>query len=135
VTRRALAVLALAALPWSVQTYASGHVTFVFAWGLLGLDPLSVTTLPDFLDAAGALPDYIESWPLSVGLWLAAVASATLGAVTDRGDARVTAGLLIVAGAVAIDLSTGFSVQPGRTAYPTGTVGLWAVAAWCLLTR
>ncbi|MFB6121030.1 MAG: TIGR04206 family protein [Halobacteriaceae archaeon] len=134
-TRRALAVAALAAVPWSVQTYASGAVSVVFAWGLLGLDPLSVTTLPGFLDATSGLPAYIESWPLSVGLWLTALASATVGALTDHDDARVTAGLLAVAGGAALDVSTGFSVQPGRTAYPTGTVALWAVAAWSLYRR
>lgn len=132
---RRLAVVALAAVPWSVQTYAGGPVSVVFAWGLLGLDPLTVTTLPAFLDATSDLPEYIEAWPLSVGLWLAAVASAAAGAVTDSDDARVTAGLLAIAGGAALSLSTGFSVQPGRTAYPTGTIALWAVAAWSLYRR
>jgi uncharacterized protein (TIGR04206 family) len=123
-------VAALAAVPLSVQTYGTGETSFVFLWGLVGLDPLHVTTLPDYLGYAGGAPGYVRAWPLTVLLWAAALAAALVDALTDRGDARVTAGLLVLAGVTALRLSSGFSVQPGRTAYATGTGACWAVAAW-----
>lgn len=130
--RRAVAaILALAAVPWSVQTYAVGGATLLFPWGLVDPAGPHVTTLPDFLFVYTAgLPDYILAWPLGVALWGGALASALAGARWNREDVRVTAGLLVLAGVTQVTLARGFAVQPGRTAYPTGTVALWAVAWW-----
>ena len=128
--QRLLAVVALAAVPWSVLTYPGG-VAFLFPWGLLNLDPPGVTPLYDYLFRYTAgLPDYILAWPVSVGCYLLALASVAVGVAAGREDVRVTAGLLVLAGLAHLSVASGFAVQPGRTGYPAGTVALWAVAAW-----
>jgi uncharacterized protein (TIGR04206 family) len=132
-TRRLVLVASLALVPWSLLSDAEGPVTAVFAWGLVGVDPLTVTTLPAYLDATGALPAFLAAWPRSVALWLAALGAATVGAITGADDRRVTAALLALAGLTALQLSTGLAIQPGRTAYPTGALAAWTVAARLLL--
>jgi len=128
--RRPLVVVSLLAVPWSVQTFAGGHApTFVFAWGLVNVAPASVTFLWDFLALTMGLPGYVQAWPLSVACYVAALASA-LASRWDREDPRVTAGLLAAAGVAQLTLARGFSVQPGRTAWPLGTLACWVVAGW-----
>ena len=124
-------MLALLALPWSVQLYAGNAPTLLFAWGLVGLDPFVVTTLPDFLllYTAGR-PRYLFAWPTSALVYLLALGSAVLGWLTGREDVRVTSGLLVVAGVLQASMAWGFSVQPGRVAVPFGTALCWAVAWW-----
>jgi len=128
--RRAVAtLLALAAVPWSVQTFAAGGVTLLFPWGLVNTDPPTATTLFDYLFVyTVGLPDYILAWPLSTGLYALAVGSGVAGLATGREDARVTGGLLVLAGLAQVSVALGFSVQPGRVAYPVGTAALWTVA-------
>lgn len=121
---------ALLLVPWSVQTYAAGGVTLLFPWGLVNADPASVTTLYDFLFRYTAgLPDFVLAWPLSVVCYLLAFAVAVGGRFLSRPDDRLTAGLLAVAGVAQLTVAGGFAAQPGRTAWPVGTVALWA-AAW-----
>jgi uncharacterized protein (TIGR04206 family) len=131
------ALLALLAVPWSIQTFAGARPPgFVFTWGLVNFDPLSVTFIWDFLFRyTMGLPDYILAWPLSVGCYLAAVASALAGHLFDREDPRVTAGLLAAAGVAQLTLARGFSVQPGRTAWPLGTAACWLIAWWVYRRR
>jgi uncharacterized protein (TIGR04206 family) len=131
-TRRdVLGLLALLAVPWAVLTYESGFVTLVFAWGLATPAQGSVTSVVDFLFRYTAgLPEYILAWPVGVGCYLLALLSAAVGAATGREDVRVTAGLLVCAGITSLSLARGFSVQPGRVAYPVGAVAFWAVAWW-----
>jgi len=126
-----LPLLALLAVPWSVQTFVGGRApTFVFAWGLVNVDPVGVTFLWDFLlRHTRGLPDYILAWPLSVACYLCALASVLAGAV-GREDPRLTAGLLAAAGVAQLTLARGFSFQPGRTAWPLGTLACWLVAWW-----
>ncbi|MFB6196329.1 MAG: TIGR04206 family protein [Haloplanus sp.] len=126
-------LLALLAVPWSVQTYAEGAPTAVFAWGLVDTTPVGVTFLWDFLRYTRGLPAYILAWPLSVGCYLLALASALGGRLVGREDPRVTAGLLAAAGVAQVTLARGFSVQPGRTAWPVGTLACGAVA-WLILS-
>ncbi|MFB6079911.1 MAG: TIGR04206 family protein [Haloferacaceae archaeon] len=128
--RRAVAaLLALAAVPWWVQTFAGGDVTLLFPWGMVNLWPFAVTTLYHYLFVyTTGLPGFILAWPLSVGLYLLALGSAIGGAVLGREDVRVTGGLLVLAGIAQLSVARGFSVQPTRTAYPLGTAALWAVA-------
>jgi len=126
----ALGFPGLLAIPWSVQVFSGRDATLLFAWGLVNTNPPMVTTLPEFLLLyTMGLPEYILAWPLSVGLYAAAVASAAVGWRTGREDPRVTAGLLVVAAVAQAQLAWGFSVQPNRVAWPVGSVALLAVAA------
>ena len=130
-TRRLILVLLPLLLPWSVQVFSRADATFVFPWGLVNTNPLGVTDLYSFLFVYTAgLPDYILAWPLSVGLYLVGVASVAAGVVAGRAyeDPRVTAAALCSAGVAQLSLALGFSVQPYRTAWPTGTFVLVAVA-------
>ena len=125
------ALLALLAVPWSIQTFAVGDVTFLFPWGLLNTSPLQVTDLHVFLfEHTVGLPGFILAWPMSVLLYATAVGSAALGVARGREDPRVTGGLLVLAGVAQLSVAWGFSIQPGRIAYPTGTVALWGAAWW-----
>ena len=125
-----LGLLAVLAVPWSVQVFSGRDATFVFAWGLVNTNPPMVTTLPEFLLLyTRGLPEYILAWPLSVGVYAAALASAGVGWWTGLEDPRVTAGLLVVAAVAQAQLAWGFSIQPNRVAWPIGSVVLVVVAA------
>jgi uncharacterized protein (TIGR04206 family) len=132
VRRRLALVLLPLLLPWSVQVFSRADATLLFPWGLVNTNPPGVTDLYSFLFVYTAgLPDYILAWPLSVALYLVGVASVVAGAVAGRAyeDRRVTAAALVCAGVAQLSLAYGFSVQPYRTAWPTGTLVLVAVAA------
>ena len=118
-----------------MQTFARGDVTLVFAWGLLNTNPVNVTTLAAFVRYTQGLPDYILVWPIGVACYLVAVASAAVGVVAGREDSRLTAAGLVLAGVTQLELARGFSVQPGRMAWPLGTVLLWAVAVYVYWVR
>jgi len=130
-------MLALLAVPWSVQTFAGTRPPgFVFAWGLVNVDPFSVTFIWDFLFRyTMGLPDYILAWPLSVGCYLLALTSAAGGDAVGREDPRLTAGLLAAAGVAQLTLARGFSVQPDRAGWPLGTLACWLVAWWVCRRR
>lgn len=118
--------------PWSVQVFTRADATLLFPWGLVNTTPPTVTDLYSFLFVYTAgLPDYILAWPLSVALYLVAVASVAAGVLVGRADEdrRVTAAALAFAGLTQLSLAVGFSVQPYRTAWPTGTLVLVVVAA------
>ncbi|MFB6255427.1 MAG: TIGR04206 family protein [Haloplanus sp.] len=131
-----LAIVALLAVPWSIQTFVGTRPPgFVLAWGLVNFDPISVTFIWDFLFRyTMGLPDYILAWPLSVGCYLLALASVAGGAV-GREDRRLTAGLLAAAGVAQLTLARGFSFQPGRVGWPLGTLACWLVALWVYRRR
>lgn len=132
--RRLALVLAPLLLPWSVQVFSRADVTLLFPWGLVNTNPLGVTDLYSFLFVYTAgLPDFILAWPLSVALYLVGVASVAAGVVVGGAyeDRRVTGAALALAGLSQLSLAVGFSVQPYRTAWPTGTLVL-LVAAFVL---
>jgi uncharacterized protein (TIGR04206 family) len=121
-------LLAPLLLPWTVYVVGS-EVAFVFPWGLVDPSPLYVTDLYSylFLYTAG-LPDHLLAWPLSVGLYLVALAGAAAGRLTDAVDARIVPLALALAGFAHLSVAQGLAFQPGRAAYPVGTAALWAVA-------
>lgn len=129
--RVVLAILAAGLPPWSIQVYFDGPVSFLFPWGTTTPSTGSLTTIYHyfFVYTAG-VPGYVLGWPVSVGLWALALVSAVVAVRFGRDDARVTAGLLVLAGVAQFDLALGFSFQPGRVAVPLGTAMLWAVAGW-----
>ena len=124
---RLFALLFLLLVPWTVLT--SGDL--VFAWGLATIDPISVTTLPDYLFVyTRGLPNRLLAWPVAVLLYLLAVANALLGAVAPRlEDRRVTGGLLALAGASDLWFALGLT-RPGLVAVPVGSVLCWTAAWW-----
>ena len=124
-------VLAPLCLPWSVQVFSRADATLLFPWGLVNTNPLGVTDLYSFLFVyTTGLPDFILAWPLSVGLYLVGVASVAAGTVAGRAyeDRRVTGAALALAGLSQFSLAWGFSLQPYRTAWPTGTLVLLVAA-------
>ena len=130
VTRRRVlaAVLLCGLLPWSVQTFVGGTVLLRFAWGAASFSPgLSVSVLTDYPLFAG--PPLLLQWVLAALFWALALGSAATGFV-DAEDPRVTAGLLALAGFSNLAVALEFGIQPERSAYPVGTLALWAVAVW-----
>jgi uncharacterized protein (TIGR04206 family) len=96
---------------------------------LVALDPLHVTTLPDYLFVyTRGLPQRLLAWPIAVLLYLVAVGSALLGSVR-REDGRVTGGLLVFAGVSHLRFTLGLG-RPGLLAIPVGTILLWTGAWW-----
>ncbi|QIB77450.1 TIGR04206 family protein [Haloferax volcanii] len=133
---RLLLVFVLGLVPWSVQTFTTGSATLLFPWGLVGSATGSVTTITDFfLRFTMGLPDYILVWPVGVACYLVALGSALSGVLFGREDVRLTAAGLALAGVTQLEVARGFSVQPGRTAWPVGTVLLWAVAGFLYWSR
>ncbi|PSP54363.1 TIGR04206 family protein [Halobacteriales archaeon QS_1_67_19] len=126
-SRRLLALVALAGVPWTVL--AAGDL--VFAWGLVATDPVHVTTLPDYLFVyTMGLPRRLLAWPVSAVLYALAVGNAGLGQLGARfEDRRVTGGLLALAGASHLWFAVGLA-SPGLLAVPLGTVLLWTAAWW-----
>lgn len=123
-----LLVLLAGLLPWSVQWFVGGEIFLRFAWGGVSFEPaLTVQLLVEYPLFAG--PPILFQWALSTGVWLLALASAA-SALIGLEDPRVTVGLLVVAGLLNLSVALDFGIQPARTGYPTGTLFLWAVAAW-----
>lgn len=120
-------LLAALLVPWTVLLYPNGS-SYVFTWGLVNVDPIHVTTLPEYLLVrTSGLPRHLLAWPVSVFLYALALVSAIVGAVWNREDVRVTAGLLAFAGVSHASFALGLG-RPGILAIPVGTVLLWALA-------
>lgn len=133
--RELLVVALLGALPWVVLLEANGSVSLVAAWGLANPETLHVFGIVRYFSAEHVrfawLPPSLQAWPVGVGFYALALASALGGAVTGREDTRVTAGLLVLAGVAALWVTVGFLQRGVPTALPVGTAGLW-LAAWRL---
>ncbi|EMA45194.1 TIGR04206 family protein [Halococcus saccharolyticus] len=128
--RRLLVLLALGLVPWTVLV--GSEVTLLFPFGLVNANPLHLTPLNDYLRFArgfAALPRYLQAWPVSVGCYLAGLASALVGVVW-REDPRVTGGLIALAGLSHVSVAVGLSRGIGRLALPIGPVLALAVAWW-----
>jgi uncharacterized protein (TIGR04206 family) len=141
-----LSVVSLCLFPWSVLSYGSltdGSTTLLFAWGLFDPGTGQLTGLHTFLAYTRGLPDWLLAWPVGVAVLVSALASVTVGHARRRDDdpytesdsfdlqagtEHVTAALLGLVGLAVLSLSWGFSVQPGRTGTPIGTLFAWALA-------
>jgi uncharacterized protein (TIGR04206 family) len=97
-----------------------------FVWGMASLEPLAVSTLLAYLPVSRA--PIVFDWLLSAGFFGLAVVATLAGALLDRSDARLAAGLLALAGVANLSVTWTFSTQPGRLALPVGTLALWFVA-------
>jgi len=120
--RRLLALVAVGLVPWTV-VLVGPDATLVFAAGLLDPGTLTGTDVYSytFVHTRG-LPAYLFAWPLGVALYLLALTSAVVGAVTGREDRRVTAGLLLLVALTQATVAWGFTTRPGYVAVPTGSV-------------
>jgi uncharacterized protein (TIGR04206 family) len=128
VTRRRLAVAALAGLlPWVVVTFDGGFYT-IFAGGFVHLDPLSFTSMLEYLGRVPTVPARLTAWPTATLLYALALAAAVLDHVSGF-DSRVPAGLLFLAGVDVGLLGVSLTGQQGILAVPVGAVWLWA-AVW-----
>ena len=130
--RRRLVLLALFFVPWTVLVLG-GEFTLVFLFGLANTNPPTITNLYEYLfrftGGFAALPAYLQSWPVSVLLYLGSLASA-IGGLFGREDPRVTGGFLALAGVSHIGLATGLSRGVGGLVVPLGPVLALAVAWW-----
>jgi len=131
-----VAVLALGLLPWTVVLHPAG-VDLLFLWGLVNSNPWHLTDLFTYLTVYTAgfrsLPARLQAWPVATGLYALAVASATLSVVADRDDPRLTAGLLVLAGLVHLQVTVGLD-RVGERSLPVGAVLAFGVA-WIVHTR
>ncbi len=136
--RRSLAaVLLLLVVPWTVVQYGGGDVDFLFLWGLVNSSPWHLTDLFAYLTVYTAgfesLPPRLQAWPAGSGLYLLAVGSAALAALSDRGDPRLTAGLLALAALVHLRVTAGLS-RVGEQPLPVGALLALGVAWWVYRT-
>ena len=128
--RRLLAILALFVVPWTfVDT--GGQPTLVFPFGFVTFGPLVVEDVVSYVtvDTFG-LPQFLLAWPVGVGVYLLAVASALSGVFLGREDRRVTALLLVLVALTQVRMSLGFAQRFGTVAVPIGVVLILAVVWW-----
>lgn len=128
--RRLAAILAVAVVPWTV-VFAGSALTFVFPFGLVDPQTVHLTDIVSYVTVyTRGLPLFLQSWPIGVGVYLLAVASAASGALFDREDRRVTALLLVLVGLTQLSVAWGFTRQLNTVAVPVGTVACWLVVWW-----
>ncbi|CCQ32576.1 hypothetical protein HLRTI_000139 [Halorhabdus tiamatea SARL4B] len=126
---RLLAVLGLLVVPWTVLL-SGGHVTLIMPWGLVDPVAFYVTLLPEYLSATGSgPPPFLSAWPLGGAIYVLAVGSVTLE-VFDRGDPRVTAGLLVLVGVTQLTVAWGFFRRGSYVVVPLGTLVAWTLVWW-----
>jgi uncharacterized protein (TIGR04206 family) len=128
--RRVVAYAALFLLPWSL-VFVDSQLTLVFPFGLVNFGPLYLVDVVSYATVnTDALPRFLLGWPIGVGLYVLALASAVSGLVFDREDRRVTALLIVVAGLTQVSLALGLSRWLGTTAVPVGAALCWAAVWW-----
>ncbi|WP_255167784.1 TIGR04206 family protein [Natrononativus amylolyticus] len=126
---RWLFLLSPLVVPWVV--IRTGETTLLFPWGTLVVESGQLTPIWTFLDQPGPTPEHIARWPLGAACYAFALcwaATARFGA-----DQRVTAGLFVLVAIVVATVSSGFGVDPNRTALPLGSVHALGLAAWVYL--
>lgn len=136
-----LLVVALLAVPMAV--IPGENLTVVSLWGFLstsgaGLGAGGYPVWAYFLEQPrpfGSLPASIRAWPLAIGFYMLATASATAGIALGREDRRVTGGLLALAAAASLWVSVGVAFRFGVgtssgwfAVIPVGALATLAVA-------
>ena len=137
-----LLAVALLAVPMAV--IPGERLTVVSLWGFLntsggGLGAGSYPVWAYFLEQPrpfGALPASIRAWPLAIGFYLLAAASATAGVALGREDRRVTGALLVLAATASLWVSVGVATRFGvgttsgwLAVIPVGAIATLAVVA------
>lgn len=131
---RLLALFVAGLLPWTVIV-GPGGVEFVFLYGLAVPATGHFVSLPTYLFVlTSGLPDRLLAWPASALLYLAALVSASVSAITDdrlpRGDARLTPGLVGLAALAHLAFDLGVVTREGSTVVPVGPVLAGLVLWW-----
>lgn len=114
-------------LPWVVVTFDTGFYT-IFAAGFLHLDPVSFTSILEYVGRVSSVPPRLTAWPTATLLYALALLAAVLDHTSGL-DSRIPAGLLILAGVDVGLLGLSLSGQQGILAVPVGAVWLWT-AVW-----
>jgi uncharacterized protein (TIGR04206 family) len=128
-----VAVCGLSIVPWVALPNGGGELTFVMSWGLVNTNPWHALGLPAYLGATrgfGTLPWSLQVWPISLGFYIGAVASAASGVLIDREDPRLTAGLLVLS---AVGSTIVWSRLAGRGIsgpIPVGVIATAVVVWW-----
>jgi uncharacterized protein (TIGR04206 family) len=138
--RRALAVAALAVVPWTVVTVGD-VVTGFFPVFLLAYDPtvvppLGIVPIHEFFLAGGRLPRNPELLPVSYVAYALALAGAVTHVFAVRSGRtspvpeRAVAGLLALSAVVHLGVAVTFVHRLRYTAIPVAPVLALAVAWW-----
>jgi len=133
-SRAALAaVCGLVVVPWVALPNGAGDLTFVMSWGLVNTNTWHALGLPEYLSAARgfeALPWSLQVWPISLGFYIGAVASAASGVALDREDPRLTVGLLVLSAVGSTMVWWGLAGRGSWGAVPVGVVATGVVVWW-----
>lgn len=133
--RRAGALLLAGLLPWAAVAWPEGfYLVFPFGWTQRALS--GFTAITTILLAPRISTAFIEAWGFAAALYGLALCSALLD-YWWRGDRRVTAGLLFLAGVNVLWFALALSGQQGILVLPFGLLTLWPAAAyeyWTLAT-
>jgi len=130
--RRLLVVLGLAIVPWTV-VFVAGTPTLFFPFGFVTPETATFTAIWDyylrFTAGPAGLPQYLVAFGIGAVLYATAAVS-VLSSFVWREDARITAAVLVLAGASNLVFALGFLRRPGYSAVPVGTLLLWTVVWW-----
>lgn len=127
------AVVALCLFPWIVVPNGAGDLTFVMSWGLLNTNPWHAISLAGYFGATRGietLPWSLQVWPISLGFYLGAVASAASGVLADREDPRLTVGLLVLSAIGSTIVWQGLVGRGTTGPIPVGIVATGVVVWW-----
>ena len=127
------AILAVCVVPWIAVPNGTGDLTFVMSWGLVNTNPWHVLSLSEYLGATRGfetLPWSLQVWPISLGFYIGAVASAAGGVLADREDPRLTVGLLVLSGVGSTMVWQGLIGRGSWGAMPVGVLATGIVVWW-----
>jgi len=126
--RRLVALLALGVVPWTAVLVGS-ELTLFFPFGVLNTNPLELTVLTEWFAGGGRLPRNPELLPLSYLFYLGALLGVLAG-VRGREPARLTAGLLVLAGLTHLGVSYSVLHRVAYVPVPVGALLALAAAWW-----
>jgi len=128
-----VALFSLTLLPWIAVPNGTGDITFVMSWGLVNTNPWHALSLSEYLGATRGfetLPWSLQVWPISLGFYIGAVASAASGVVVDREDPRLTAGLLVLSAVGSLIVWSGLAGRGVSKTIPVGVLATGVVIWW-----
>jgi len=103
------------------------------SWGLVNTNPWHAMSLLGYLGATQGfetLPWSWQVWPISLGFYIGAVASAASGVFADREDPRLTVGLLVLSAVGSTIVWQGLLGRGSWGAVPVGVVATGIVVWW-----